>query len=129
MSNQPLFIILLCTSSLTILVHGYCKNNFNCEYSSGYVRCCIYNECVYKSYGDSCSNYYGAHCVGDFDCTNGCCTDSSTCEPKSDARCIAKKNRCSGNWDCDSNCCKHKQCQRNNSLCTVDNDTGQFQEK
>ena len=78
-----------------------------------------------------CSDYYGAYCAGDYDCTNGCCTDSSKCQPDTDSRCIAKKNRCSENWDCESHCCKNKQCQRNNSLCTADDhdDTGQFQEK
>ena len=114
MGNHVLFI-LLCKSSLIILVHG-CTYNFDCS-KSDYLGCCVYKKCKYILYDDSCSNYYGVYCVDDVQCTDGCCIDSS-CTSETDSLCIAKKNTCYGDWECESNCCKNDQCQKNDSLCT-----------
>ena len=77
---------------------------------------CIYSECQ-RSNTIDCSDYNGAYCGGDFDCTSGCCPNS-LCTSESDCRCIAKKNKCDGNWECESRCCKKKQCQKNDTLCS-----------
>ena len=53
-------------------------------------------------------HYYGVYCAGDYVCTSGCCTNSSTGQLDTDTRCIPKTKKCSENWNCESNCCSIK---------------------